>query len=373
MNRFEMFTGEENFTAPREYVEGNEDEYIQATLGVGNTNGLPQRAKKPLAKFIAKYAEYPTGATSQLKQALGRFQSTPENQIQFLSAFSAVEVSEEIGFTLISLARNARDQQALNDLLSKYNNILDSSEKTSEFLRGQLGEKYNTEEISEKIKGNILNRATSILRGQAVNMALSHLTTQKAKREMEFIQAESIFLATSIRTLVEQDATFDIESLKDVSVSSYDGQSLPKDMQKPLLDMYKENWREKTSPEYLKRLEDKFEKVRKSDESRFWVLTFKEKPNAFCYFQNQKNEQGEESIYFGGFNVDRRAQGGKIGELFIAKALEGEKKYGKPIVAVTNPQNTFLPKYKQLGFEIGPERDAGDRETEVDMTLNPDK
>ncbi len=360
-----------------EYQEGKEAEYINSILDIKTAEKIPERAKVPLVRFLQKYAEYPTGATAQLRFGIQRL---PEKaRIELLSGFAAADISEDYALTLVSLARNVRDTRAVSELMSTFNAILDNAEKVDDFL----GESYKSEGVDKEAmstaaKQSLVRRAARVLSNQGIGIGLSSITIEQARKELTHINADALLTTQTIRAALENDSEFTLEKLKTLTIESGYGNNIPPENIQALIEINTENWttkegKEKTSSEYIEELNRKFEELKNNPNAKLAVLKDKEEIVAGVYYIDERGEDGEiKSIYAGGFNVRKSYQKEKVGELFLSQTLADERKRNLKIRSITSPNQPMLPKYIKMGFKEGRHFTLETGEPRVELEIPPD-
>ncbi len=364
-------------TESLEYQEGKETEYIDAVLNISTAYKIPDRAKVPLAKFLQKYAEYPTGATAQLRSGIQRLPE--QTQVELLSGFSVAEVSEDYALTLVSLTRNVRDIRAVSELMSTFNAILDNAEKVDTFVEESFqAEDVKKGAVSTLAKQNLIHRAARVLGNQGTGISLSYVTSEQSPKELAHINADALLTTQTIRAALESDPDFSLHKIKTLTIESDYGNNIPPENIQALIEINTENWitkegEEKTSSEYIEELNRKFNELKNNPKAKLAVLKDKEIIVAGVYYIDERGEDGEvKSIYAGGFNVRKSYQKEKVGELFLSQTLTDERKRNIKIRSITSPNQPMLPKYIKMGFREGRHFTLETGEPRVELEIPPD-
>ena len=282
--------------------------------------------------------------------------------VEGLRAFLAVESDRSAGRRILEIGEKLPEQAA--KIFSKISNLNTLANYEAKDLVDTFLKDSANPEATLKIHGDLLNKSNNIL--SKFDDILNSNNKKKEKsiellvKELESKQIENSILVSILKSVKESGQNISLEMIRDLNlekrvINSKGGVVLNIDEKNQLIDIAKENYQaiflQKDSnynPEAYQRVIADYEKeLENLDGQSVYILKYKNEIVCSNRFKNIS----EYAVYGGSFNVSKEIQGLSLGGSFNDKVLE-DVSQNYDIQISSRKDNPANNSYQRAGFEI---------------------
>lgn len=273
---------------------------------------------------------------------------------EFLRAFTACEFYKEAGESILYISQNL-EKEAAQAIFAKYGNLVDASEKISDYLYTNFGhEKGFGDETVNNITENLLHKGKDLLirfasQAEKAKRQGKGVDNEEILKHLENVKVEILLFASAFKA-VSAEQKIDLEEIKEIELAITDSSELTEPTKAKMTDIFKEN-REHYPPQLLKETLKEFTEALNSTGKKFYILTHGQEIVSFMRFDELPNG----NLYAGSLNVRPEIKGSAIGSAVLKAALDKEARE-LAIEAIVYEKNPMLKHYlKDFGFQMAGE------------------